>query len=833
MVMKPRRLLPSVVVVLALLAQACGALPSLQEERKKATALPQTSFLYAADGTLITQLHAGEDRVVVKFKNMPEVMRQAVIAIEDQRFYDHRGIDLKALLRAAYIDAIEGRVVEGGSTITQQLVKNLFVGSEESLSRKLKEAYLAWELEHKLTKAQILTKYLNTVYFGSGAYGVQAAAQTYFNEDASELTLAQAALLAGLIRAPVNYDPIAHPTHAHKRRNQVLAAMLEQGMIDAAAENAAAHEPIELDLGAQDKKHYIAPYFVDYFKEWFLSNPRFGPTPQDRYDLLFKGGLRITTTLLPTMQEQAERAVHAILPNQGDPYAAMTVLDPRTGYVRAMVGGRNYWDEKERFARINLATGGSTGRQTGSAFKPFALVAALENGFSPSSPLNGSTVSIPLPNGTTWQPHNAEGGGYGTISLETATIHSVNVAYANLEVELGGGNAFVGAEKIIEVAKRMGIRCCPRTTEPGTPLLAVPAAVLGANEVSTLEMATAYGTLAFGGQHIQPTPVVKIETADGEVLYEGTANPKQVVAPSIASVAVEILKGVVQSGTGTAANIGRPQFGKTGTEDLYRDAWFVGAIPQLVTAVWVGFPQGQISMQYPNTRITVFGGTWPAQIWHAFMANAVNHIPIRDFPTPTGGVDYVSVKIDITQGCLANPFTPPSNVKTMQFIAGTEPTKVCKEPSSNQYLTVPSVVGMMQSEAAGALRAAGFNVAVRTVTSSQPAGTVVAQDPGGGTQAQMTSTVTISVAGAGAGATSSPSPPPPATVTVPNLVGLFRGPAIAALRNAGLQATVAYDAKCDEADPSCDYRKSMVWSQSPNGGAQVTAGSTVMIVVNP
>jgi penicillin-binding protein 1A len=821
-----RRFVPvAALITLALAAQACD-LPDLKEERREASALPQTSFLYAADGTLITPLHAGEDRVVVKSRNIPDVMRDAVVAIEDQRFWDHSGIDLKALLRAMYVNATEGRVVQGASTITQQLVKNLFVGDEDTVKRKIDEAYLAWQLEHRLTKDQILTKYLNTVYFGNGAYGVQAAAQTYFDEDASDLTLPQAALLAGLIRRPVDYDPVAHPTHAQRRRAQVLDAMLAQGMIDQATRDATARSPIELDLGEEEERRYIAPYFVDYFKEWFLSNPRFGATPQERYDLLFEGGLRITTTLQPRLQLQAERAARQVLPYERDPYAAITAIDPRTGYVRAMVGGRDYWDEDDRFARVNLATGGSTGRQTGSAFKPFALVAALENGFSPSSPLNGSSVSIPLADGTYWEPGNAEGGGYGTISLESATVNSVNIAYANLEVQLGGGNAFVGAEKIIEAAERMGIRCCPRTTEPNTPLRAVPAAVLGANEVSALEMASAYGTLAYAGAHVQPTPVIRIEDANGNLIYEAIPRAEQAVDPSVASVAVDILEEVVQYGTGTAARLGRPQFGKTGTEDLYRDAWFVGAIPQLSVAVWVGFPQGQISMAYPTVRISrVYGGTWPAQIWHAFMANATRHMPVRDFPEPVGGVEYVTVKIDVTQGCVANPFTPPANIRTMQFIAGTEPTKVCREPTSYQYLTVPSVVGMRQSEAVGMLRSAGFSVAVELVPSDQPEGTVVAQSPGGGEMAQQTSTVTISVAEA-------PSPTPEVAV-VPSVVGLPRTVAVAQLRGSGFRVDVSYNEECHPADPTCEYRPGVVWAQSPAAGEQAEVGSTVTIVVNP
>ena len=706
-------------------------------------------------------------------------------------------------------------------------MKQLYVGNEDTLGRKLKEAYLAWQLEHKRTKDQILTKYLNTVYFGNGAYGVEAAAQTYFNEAATSLTLPQAALLAGLVRAPVNYDPVTHPTHARQRRSEVLQQMLEQGMIDEATFAKTVATPVELDLGTVDEQRYPAPYFVDYFKEWFLSNPRFGATPQERYDLLFKGGLRITTSIDLGMQAQAEHAVHTVLPYKSDPYAAMTVIDPRNGEVKAMVGGRNYWDTRDPFARINLATGGSTGRQTGSSFKPFALVAALENGFTPSSPLNGSSASIPLPNGTVWQPHNAEGGGVGTISLESATVNSVNVAYANLEVQLGGGDAFAGAQKIIEVAKRMGIRCCPRTTEPSTPLIAVPRGRARRQR----------GEPARDGIRVRDARVRRSASATdaghphhragGTVLYESQPKPNQVVNPAVISVADGILQKVVQYGTGTAANIGRPQIGKTGTEDLYRDAWFVGAVPQLVAAVWVGFPQGQISMAPPTTRITVFGGTWPAQIWHAFMAAATAHMPVRSFPTGPA-IEYVTLRVDVTQGCLANPFTPPADVRTFQYIVGTEPDKkVCKEPSSYQSLTVPSVVGLLKDAAITALHNAGFNVSIVFEPSSgQPEGTVLSQDPSGGSQLLQTATVTITVA------KGSPSPSP-SIATVPDVVGLTRGAASAALQGAGFVVSVVLQQECDPADPLCDYRQGLVWTQSPGGGRRAAIGSTVTIVVNP
>ncbi|MGH2634806.1 MAG: transglycosylase domain-containing protein, partial [Actinomycetota bacterium] len=765
----------------------------------------------------------GEDRVVVRASRIPEVVRDAVIAIEDQRFYEHNGLDLRAVLRAAYVDATTGEVVEGGSTITQQLVKQVYVGSEETVERKIREAYLAWQMEHRFTKEQILTKYLNTVYFGNGAYGIMAASRTYFDKEPIALTLGEAAFLAGAIAAPVTYDPLTHPGRARNRRNRVLARMLELGMINQAEHDAAAGVPIRLNMNQDDGDPYLAPHFVDYFKEWFLSNPNFGQTQEERYNLLFEGGLRILTTIDPRLQQAAERAVDSILLYRSDPYGALTAIDPRTGYVRAMVGGRDYWNEDDRFARINLATGGSTGRQAGSAFKPFALVAALESGLTRSTSLNGSSAHILLQDGTFWEPQNAEGGGYGTISLESATVNSVNIAYANLLAEMGAGNPYLGAEKTVDAAVRMGIRCCPRTTEPNDPLAAVPSAVLGVNEVSTLEMASGFGTLAFGGQHVQPTPVISITTRDGDVLYRSTPKITQAVTPAIAQEAVDILKGVVSGGTGTGANIGRPQFGKTGTAQNASDAWFVGAVPQMVTAVWVGFPQGQIAMCCGNVRIsTVYGGTWPASIWRAFMSVATSHMRVKEFPTAPE-VEYVTLRVDVTQGCLANPFTPPQNVDTFPYLAGTEPQlEVCTEPSSYQELVVPSVIGLEKPAAIAALHAAGFNVAVEYAASDQLADTVIDQTPSGGTRLVQTGTVTITVAR---------GQPVVELVEVPNVIGMGQAAATATLGGAGFQVSVVREQECDPADPKCDYVPGVVWEQSPSGRAE--AGATVTIVVNP
>jgi penicillin-binding protein 1A len=648
-----------------------------------------------------------------------------------------------------------------------------------------------------------------------------AASQTYFDKEPISLTLPEAAFLAGAIAAPVTYDPVTHPSRARNRRNRVLGRMLELGMIDQTSHDAAVSGPIELSLSQEEGLPYFAPYFVDYFKEWFLSNPNFGETQEERYNLLFEGGLRIVTTIDPRMQRAAERAVDSILLYRSDPYGALTAIDPRTGYVRAMVGGREYWNEQDRFARINLATGGSTGRQAGSAFKPFALVAALESGLTRSTSLNGSAAHILLQDGTYWEPNNAEGGGYGTISLESATVNSVNIAYANLLAEMGAGSSYAGAEKLVDAALRMGIRCCPRTTEPNEPLAPVPSAVLGVNEVSTLEMASAYGTLAFGGVHVQPSPVISVTTRDGDVLYQAEPRTEDAIDPSIAQEAVDILEGVVSGGTGTAANIGRPQFGKTGTAQNASDAWFVGAIPQLVTAVWVGFPQGQIPMCCGNVRIsTVYGGTWPAQIWRAFMAAAVARMPVRDFVVAPE-VDYVTLRVDVTQGCLANPFTPPGDVDAFQYVAGTEPSlEVCTEPSSYQELTVPSVIGLTRQAATSTLQSAGFNVAVEYAASDEPEDTVIDQSPAGGARLVQTGTVTITV-----------SEGAPDLVDVPNVVGTGEAEATAILQGAGFAVSVVRRPECDPFDPDCTYRPGVVWAQEPTGRAE--PGATIRITVNP
>lgn len=627
----------SALLMVLSLASACASEPVAAFDPLDPPVLAQTSIVEDVHGRPIAELHGGEDRVVVPSEDIPEVMKNAVVAIEDRRFYRHGGVDLRAVARAAVANAAAGEVVEGGSTITQQLVKLLYVGDAETLARKATEAFLATELERSLTKDEILTRYLNTVYFGAGAYGVEAAARTYFAIHASELDLHQSAMLAGLIRSPASDDPGRYPDVARDRRDQVLSTMRELGYITQRRLEHATEHGLDLRLDPARRTRYQAPYFIEYVKEWFLGNALFGETREERARLLFEGGLRIKTGLDLAMQAAAQRAVRTVLPYPDDPWAALTAIDTASGAIRAMVGGRNFWKENGPFSRVNLAAGGSTGRQTGSAFKIFALVAALEAGMTPSSLLNGSFARVPLADGTYWEPDNAEGGGAGYVSLAGATIGSINKAYVDLEIELGDGSAWTGAQRIVKVAERMGMRCCPRTTEPGGRLLAVPSAVLGTNEASTVEMAAGIATLATGGMSVHPTPVLEILNPDGTVLYRAPERSLRVVEPDVAATATSILEDVVSYGTGRAAQIGRPQIGKTGTNSDYTDAWFVGALPQLATAVWVGFPQGQVSMCCGRVRLSaVYGGTWPAQIWQAFSAEAVdigNLAPVG-FPAP-------------------------------------------------------------------------------------------------------------------------------------------------------------------------------------------------------
>lgn len=552
----------------------------------------QTSIVYAADGTEIAQWHGEEDRTVVPLQEIPKSLRDAVVAIEDERFYTHNGVDTQAIMRALMANAEEGVVAQGGSTITQQLVKLLFTGGERTLTRKVKEALLAYELEARTDKDEVLETYLNTVYFGQGAYGVEAAAQRYFGRSASALDAAQSATLAGIIRSPGRYSPIDAPEAAKERRDLVLTKMYDLGYLSRDDMGFAQRTP--LTLAPPKEVPEIAPYFLEYVKREVAA--------QLGHEAVFKGGLRIYTTLEPAIQRNAEAAGKAILNAKGDPEYALVAIDHRTGHVLALVGGRDY-----STSQFDLATQGR--RQPGSAFKPFVLARALEEGIKPDQTFEASPYSVKVKDGV-WSVRNYENQfTAGKMSLRAATNWSVNAVYARLIMA-------VGAEDVVSTAKRMGIT---------SPLEPNPAIALGglSKGVSPLEMASAYGTIANKGVRVQPTGIIKVMDDSGKVLYEPDQATEQALPEAVAVQEAMMLHDVVELGTATAARIpGVWAAGKTGTTQSYRDAWFIGYAEDISCSVWVGYREGQVDMTNVH-GIKVTGGSFPAQIWKAFMQPSV------------------------------------------------------------------------------------------------------------------------------------------------------------------------------------------------------------------
>ena len=615
----------AILAVLLPLLSVAGAVVALYvtTELPEIPPLAETTMLLDRDGNEVAKLHADVDRVLIPLAQMPMSLRQAVVAVEDADFYHHDGLDLTAVARASWANVRSGSMSQGGSTITQQYVKNVLTGPEHSIGRKVREAILAVKLEHTSSKREILKGYLNTVYLGHGAYGVQAAARTYFDRDAKDLSLLQSATLAGLIAAPSARDPFEHPGQALRYRTFALSRMVEVGSLD--PDRAERLELRPLGLTEEPQVRSEAAHFMEHVRRNLKAS--YG------LDALYRGGLRIRTTLDMEWQRAAERAIHSYLPATKDPEAALVAIDPRTGAIRAMVGGRSF--ERSEF---NLATQGR--RQAGSAFKPFVLLAALERGISPLELWNGpSSMTIPDPfcetNGKPWMVTNAGDQAAGTMSLENAMAGSVNTIYAQVTVE-------VGPEAVADVAHRMGIR---------SRLKPVCSIGLGTSEVTPLEMTSAFATLAARGIYVQPTAVDRVTGRGGEVLQGplrglGSVGSTAVSAQD-ADTATRVLQGVIDHGTGTAARLaGRVAAGKTGTAQNATDAWFCGYVPQLATCVWVGYPKGTRPMRDVAGFPEVYGGTIPALIWHDFMTEATNGMPVAGFP---------SVSYDI----YADPPPPP------------------------------------------------------------------------------------------------------------------------------------------------------------------------------
>lgn len=581
--------------------------------------LLQTSFICSADvghcdqDTSVAQLTGGVDRVSVSYDRVPDEFVLALIATEDRDFFGHGGVSPVAVARALWSDLNNDSLRQGGSTITQQYVKNAYLTSDRTWERKVREAVLAVKLERELAKQEILERYLNTIYWGRGAYGIQAAARTYFGKDVEELGLAESAYLAGIIRAPESADAQRPPEDplfeeqrraATARRAAVLDAMVDEGYITDGQRQEANDNGWDDVLPREEATNYgrVArpeigtEHYVDYVRRWLVDSGEF--TDED----LYGGGLRIYTTLDLEAQEAAADAVRATLHQPDDPDAALVAIDER-GAVRAMVGGFDF-----QASQVNLAVGnvgGGTGRQPGSSFKPIVLAAALEQGMALETSYHSpSSLTIDGDGGVEdWEVSNYADGAQGTLTLVDATRLSSNTAYAQLMAE-------VGPAGVVELAQRLGIRA---------EVPALPSIVLGTAELSVLDMATAFSVFANRGELVDPYPVARVTDAKGTVLWEADAERERVLEEEVADSVNWTLEQVIRSGTGTAADIGQSAAGKTGTTENHRDAWFVGYTCRFTAAVWVGYAGEQNRFMDDVRGAPVAGGGFPAEIWRAFM----------------------------------------------------------------------------------------------------------------------------------------------------------------------------------------------------------------------
>jgi len=629
--------------------------------------LSERSVVYARDGSVLAVLADAEYREPVPLSRVPAHLVAAVIDTEDERFFDHGALDFRALTRAFFTNVSEGGVLEGGSTITQQLVKNAVLTPKKDVNRKIKEAALSFRLENQMTKRQILERYLNTVYFGNQAYGVQAAARRYFNLDVKQLSTGQSALLAGIIRNPVGYDPFAFPEAARARRRQVVERMLRLGDITEA-------EAASIDAEPLPAKSTVpkAPddYFAEYVKNSLLRDTRLGDTPQERYRAVFQGGLAIHTTLDPKLQALAKIDVAAKLPDTGGRYnAALVAVEPDTGAVRALVGGPQFQQ-----SQFNLVTDG-IGRQPGSSFKVFTLVAAFEQGYGPRDTINGSSpCPVSIPGQKPYSPGNYEGSRGGTATLTTQTARSTNCAYIRL-------SQIVGLDKVAETAHRMGI-------PEGVPIDPIPSMPLGSKEVHPLDMASAYATLAADGIHHAPYFVERVQDADGKTLFAAKHDGERVISQQVTRMATQVLQEVVKRGTGTKARlVDRQVAGKTGTAENNSDAWFVGYTPQLATAVWMGNPRTNADrMVIRGTEVT--GGSYPATIWGAFMKDALADQPSIDFPAPDPKEIPRARYLDPRR--LRKGYTEPTTLRR-RTLPYTPPSTVTSPPTRSSQVPPPVI----------------------------------------------------------------------------------------------------------------------------------------------
>ena len=560
------------------------------------------SQFYDINGNVIYTTLSEERRIPVNIDKIPKHVQKAFIAIEDNRFYEHSGIDYRGTARAL-VSTLSGREVQGGSTITQQLAKNAFLTQERSLTRKIREAFIAKELEHKYTKDEILSMYLNRIYFGQGAYGIESASMYYFDKHVQNLDIAEAATLAAIPKSPNYYNPFENPQESKKRQELVIDQMVKYGFIT--ADQAAQAKAKKMVYSTSHKaKNDPRGYFFDMISQKVIE--------EVGADALYKGGLKIYTTLDMDMQKAAENAMRHLPSYYTDgkkltqPQMALAAVDPKTGYVKAMIGGRG----QDKFNRATLAV-----RQPGSAFKPFVYLTAMQNGFTPASIIEDKEEEF----AKGWKPQNSDMQWHGKVSLRTALKRSFNVPTIKLARE-------VGVDKIVANAEKMGISTLVDSGAYSDVNLAMALGGLSKG-VNPLEMASAYGVLATNGLYSKPMALLKIVDREGKVLYQAKPQTKRVIDAASAYMTTNMLEDVLVSGTAGGMGIGRPAAGKTGTTDTYIDAWFVGYTPDLSTAVWVGDDNNK-----PMQRM--YGSGAPLSIWHEFMMNALASTPRTGFSNP-------------------------------------------------------------------------------------------------------------------------------------------------------------------------------------------------------
>ncbi len=688
-----------------------GEIPKLDPRRQLEQEV--NGYIYDSTGKReLAVLRGSEARTLVDYDDIHPMMRHAIVAIEDRRYWEHRGVDVRGILRALWSDIRQQKVVEGGSTITQQFVKNALLHDERTIGRKVREAALAWQLNQRWSKQRILEAYLNTIYFGNGAYGVQQAARTYFGHGVSRMTIAEAALLAGIPANPTRYDPVTNPRQARARRLLVLETMYAEEKITLAqlveADSAPLPDPDEVRLPGTEGP---AQHFVNYVKQQLID--QYGSSK------VFGGGLRVKTTIDLELQTMARAAISKWLTNPDGPSAALVAIDPRDGAVRAMVGGNNY-----RKSQFNLAV--QSERQPGSSFKPFVLAEALRQGISPATRFDSERQEIDLGD-RYWVVNNYEGGYFGSVNIERATIESDNSVYAQL-------TQLVGSGRVAHMARRLGIQ---------SPLEGVYSIGLGSEEVNPLELARAYASFATGGRRIdtslkqanQPRVIEEIRDEEDDLVLANRPRGKRVLTPGQAAFVTSILQRVVDQGTGVRAQLDdRPVAGKTGTTENYGDAWFVGYTPQLVVAVWVGYPTELKPMLTEFNGDSVTGGSYPALIWKAFAERALKYMKEAPQSFSYPPALYTEAKL------VSHRMTPrgdrlmldngrcPSRREVVYF-AGLGPATIAN--CRDDEVQIPDVRGQSLAKAEARMDAQPLSpeLVFRPAEPLEPAGVVVGQRP--------------------------------------------------------------------------------------------------------